>query len=297
MAVGDRFLKHACVVIAALAIPLLVPHAVGHLPVGGAAAMLGVGDAVPSGATLERSPLAPGLVQRPAETILVNPGDTVDSLAAQFHSDASAIRWANDLRDLSQPLPGTPLLIPPGPGSLVRVHSPAERPSQVAARLGLDPRVILDYNALRSDAPLREGTWVQVPRGAGGGDVLYSSAVVPVADGTPGVPSSQRSRGPSGRFPWGQCTYYVSTKRRVAWDGDAWTWYRNARAFGRPEGQIPVQGAIAVTWGSWVGHVAYVERVNPDGSFVVSEMNVRGVGVIDQRTLTVRSADMIGFIY
>ena len=297
MAVGDRILKHACVVVAALAIPLLVPHAVGHLPVSGAAAMLGVGDAVPSGATLERSPLAPGLVQRPAETILVNPGDTVDSLAAQFHSDAAAIRWANDLLDVSQPLPGIPLLIPPGPGALVRVHGPSERPSQVAARLGLDPRVILDYNALRSDAPLREGTWVQVPHAAGGGDVLLSSVVVPLAAGVPAVASTQKSRGASGRFPWGQCTYYVSTRREVPWNGDAWEWFANARADGRPEGQVPVAGAIAVTWGSWVGHVAYVERVNPDGSFVVSEMNVHGVGVIDQRTLTVRSADMIGFIY
>lgn len=297
MAVGDRLLKHACVVIAALAIPVLVPHAVGHLPVSSAAATLGVGDVVPSGATLERSPLAPGLVQRPAETILVNPGDSVDSLAAQFHSDASAIRWANDLRDVSQPLPGTPLLIPPGPGELVRVHAPSETPSHVAARLGLDPRVILDYNALRSDAPLAEGTWIQVPRGTTNADYLLSSVVVPVAAGVPGVPSTQHSRGPSPRFPWGQCTYYVSTRRDVPWNGNAWEWFGNARGFGRPEGQIPVAGAIAVTWGSWVGHVAYVERVNPDGSFVVSEMNVRGVGVIDQRTLTVHNADMIGFIY
>jgi len=58
-----------------------------------------------------------------------------------------------------------------------------------------------------------------------------------------------------------------------------------------------VQGAIVVMWGSWVGHVAYVEKVNPDGSFLISEMNVRGVGVRDQRTVTVSSIDLIGFIY
>jgi surface antigen len=43
--------------------------------------------------------------------------------------------------------------------------------------------------------------------------------------------------------------------------------------------------------------VAYVERVNPDGSFVVSEMNVKGVGVRDERTMTVNSIPLIGFIY
>ena len=83
----------------------------------------------------------------------------------------------------------------------------------------------------------------------------------------------------------------------MPWNGDAWTWFSNARAYGRPEGKVPVQGAIAVMWGSWYGHVAYVERVNPDGSFVVSEMNVKGVGVRDERTMTVNSIPLIGFIY
>jgi surface antigen len=43
--------------------------------------------------------------------------------------------------------------------------------------------------------------------------------------------------------------------------------------------------------------VAYVERVNPDGSFVISEMNVKGLGVRDERTVTLSSLPVIGFIY
>ena len=159
------------------------------------------------------------------------------------------------------------------------------------------PRIILDYNSLQSDSPLPPGTWLQVPAAAAPPGSVPASAVVPLAPGLPGVSSSQVSRGPNPRFPWGQCTYYVSTRRYVPWNGDAWTWFANARAYGRPEGKVPVQGAIVVMWGSWYGHVAYVERVDTDGSFVISEMNVRGVGVRDERTVTVSSIPLIGFIY
>lgn len=234
--------------------------------------------------------------ERPAQTIRVSTGDSLQSLAASFHTDAGAMRWANGLVDQAQPRPDTPLLLPPGPGALVQAH-PGELPSHLADRLGLDPRVILDYNSLHSDTPLPSNTWIQVPQVAAPAGSVPSGSVVPLPTGVPGVSPSQASHGINPRFPWGQCTYYVSTKRNVPWDGDAWSWYGRAHAYGRPEGKVPVQGAILVMWGSWYGHVAYVEHVNPDGSFVVSEMNVKGVGVRDERTLTVNSIPLIGFIY
>lgn len=280
---------------AALAIPLLVPRAAAHLPSLSVRADVD-GGAARVGATVVHPPLSIIDSERPAQTIKVSAGDSVQSLAASFHTDAGAMRWANDLVDQSQPRPDTPLLLPPGPGALVQAR-PGELPSQLARRLGLDPRVILDYNSLHSDSPLPTNTWIQVPQGAAPAGSVPSSAVVPLPSGVPGVSPSQASHGVNPRFPWGQCTYYVSTRRNVPLDGDAWSWYGRARAYGRPEGKVPVQGAILVMWGSWYGHVAYVERVNPDGSFVVSEMNVKGVGVRDERTLTVNSIPLIGFIY
>jgi surface antigen len=297
LAVRERFLRHGFVVMAALALPMLVPHAVSHLPSLPALASAG-DDASRSGATIERGASAPSIPQRPAQTIVVNKGDTLAALATAFHADAAAMRWANQLADDSEPAAGTALLVPPGPGALVQVRS-GERPSSFAARLGLDPRIILDYNALHADTPLAAGTWLQIPAQAATGEAIASAWVVPNAGNRPAVPAAEYQHGGSsnGAFPWGQCTYYVSTKRKVSWNGDAWMWYRNARAAGRPEGHTPVAGAIVVMWGSWVGHVAYVEQVNPDGSFLISEMNVRGVGVYDTRTVTSSSIDLIGFIY
>jgi surface antigen len=54
-----------------------------------------------------------------------------------------------------------------------------------------------------------------------------------------------------------------------------------------------------VTWESYLGHVAYVEAVNADGSWRVSEMNFVGFGVISERTIKPGQlgSALVGFIY
>jgi surface antigen len=91
----------------------------------------------------------------------------------------------------------------------------------------------------------------------------------------------------------------VATKRNVTWRGDAGYWYANASAQGYPVGPTPKVGAIMVTWESWAGHVAYVEAVNADGSWVVSEMNWLAFDVIDERTIKPGQlgGKLVGFIY
>lgn len=66
------------------------------------------------------------------------------------------------------------------------------------------------------------------------------------------------------------CTDYVHSKRPdVAIYGNAgYNWISSAQAAGKSTGSQPKAGAVAVT----NGHVAYVEKVNSDGSYVVSEM-------------------------
>ncbi len=101
----------------------------------------------------------------------------------------------------------------------------------------------------------------------------------------------------SNSFPYGYCTWYVAQKRTVSWGGNAGQWYSDAQSAGRPVGKTPQVGAIMVTNESYYGHVAYVESVNADGSFTVSEMNYAGWGVVDYRTVSPGSVPLIGFIY
>lgn len=110
--------------------------------------------------------------------------------------------------------------------------------------------------------------------------------------------------GPGNGFDYGYCTWWVANKRPIPWRGNAGEWWWNARPFGFAEGPTPRVGAVMAMGSSYIsplGHVAYVESVNANGSFVVSEMNwwgVRGGGWnrVDYRTVT-SMQDVLGFIY
>lgn len=80
------------------------------------------------------------------------------------------------------------------------------------------------------------------------------------------------------------CTDYVHSKRPdVPVYGNAgYNWVSSAQAQGKATGTAPRAGAVAVT----NGHVAYVESVNADGSYVVSEMGWNyQAGNYNQRTV------------
>ena len=90
------------------------------------------------------------------------------------------------------------------------------------------------------------------------------------------------------------CTDYVHAKRPdVAIYGNAgYNWISSAQAAGKSTGSTPKAGAVAVM----DGHVAYVESVNKDGSYVVSEMGWNyQAGNYNKRT--VQPGAFGGFIY
>jgi hypothetical protein len=284
------------VLLAALLLPVLAPR-----PTAEVAAVVSAsppsGDIILS-AVIERSASVPPIAARPAQTVVVTFGETVDTLAAAHHSDGAAIRWANGLAAGAQPAAGSPLLLPPSAGALVAVL-PNERPSHFAQRLGLDPRVLLDYNALAKDTPRRAGTYLQVPLTAAPTGALVGRFFSLAAGGIPEI-VEEHIAGPD-LFPYGQCTYYAAQRRNISWGGNAWMWFDHANGI-RPEGHVAVAGAIVVFHTGWFGHVAYVEKVNDDGSFVVSEMNYYGFGGgwgrVDRRTITESDFRTItGFIY
>ncbi len=252
--------------------------------------------AIQINAVVENSATVTAVALKPAQTVVVQPGQTIATLASQYHATSSAIQWGNQLTPTTVPKPGTPLLIPPGPGALVQVL-PGETPTSFAARVHLDAAVILAYNALSSNAPMNGGSFLQVPLAAAPAGALIASYFVDAQNGIPAVPAVVPLKD---HYPYGQCTYYVATRRNVTWSGNAVNWWWNARNK-RPEGEVPVQGAIVVFNIGWVGHVAYVEHVNLDGTFVVSEMNYHadggGWGRVDYRTISASDPAILGYIY
>lgn len=110
-----------------------------------------------------------------------------------------------------------------------------------------------------------------------------SKAIAPVA-----------RTGATGGYAYGQCTYYVASRRQVGarW-GNARTWMANAQAEGYLTGPIPVPGAIAWTPSGWYGHVAFVEQVEGE-RVLISEMNFAGWNRVSQRWV---AASAFGYIY
>lgn len=109
-------------------------------------------------------------------------------------------------------------------------------------------------------------------------------------------------------FAYGQCTWYVASRRCIPWGGNARDWYYNAAAMGFKEGHQPVPGAVVVFWpggdgaSTAFGHVAYVEAVGPAagipaGEFKLSEMNFNGWNRVSYRVLPNNSGGIQGFIY
>lgn len=233
----------------------------------------------------------------------VQSGESLNSIAVKFHVTVSDIRWSNaGLFQSAAILPGMQITIPPTPGVVVIVKA-GDTISSLAAAYKVDGSSIVDFNRLRAPYTLVAGTALVIPDGVGPAfpppPALWQSQ-----NGTGGaMPTVVKGccLGPYAGtgFPVGWCTYYVATWRNVTWRGDAGWWYDNAKAQGYPVGSVPKVGSIMVTWESYLGHVAYVEAVNADGSWTVSEMNYVAFDVIDWRTIKPGQlgSRLVGFIY
>jgi LysM repeat protein len=249
---------------------------------------------IPTSVPINRSPIA----------YAVAPGESLTTIAAKYGVTVSQIRWSNtNLIASDSVATGQQLIVPPVPGIVVTTKA-SDTFDNLGAKYQVDPQTIIDFNRLRS-TQLTSGTVLVIPGGVGGAfpppPALYQ---ILARSGTGGGFSAHvvgccLGSYPATGFPAGWCTWYVATKRNVTWRGDAGYWYANASAQGYPVGPTPKVGAIMVTWESWAGHVAYVEAVNPDGSWVVSEMNWIAFDVIDERTIKPGQlgGKLVGFIY
>lgn len=110
---------------------------------------------------------------------------------------------------------------------------------------------------------------------------------------------------PGDYYAFGNCTYWAAMRRAQInepipnnW-GNAATWAENARLAGYVVDHNPSYGAIMqiadVDHG--LGHVAFVESVDPDGTWHITEMNVVGFDEVDTKALPASAAADYSFIH
>jgi surface antigen len=225
------------------------------------------------------SVIAAGAPSRDIISYKVKAGDTLGSISAKFNITTDTIKWANNITDENSIKPDTSLTILPVNGILHTVQS-GDDVLALAQKYQSNASIIESFNGLEGKAP-EAGMQLVIPDG-----IKPAPAPIRIASyssSSSGYFSGSRFSGNGNSYYWGQCTWYVASKRYVPnnW-GNAISWYYNAQASGFGTGSAPRAGAIG--W-ERMNHVVYVESVNGDGTVTISEMNYGGrPGVVHYRT-------------
>jgi len=234
-------------------------------------------------------------------------GDTFSTIAQRHGVTMGTLFWANEIEDVDDIVPGDTLFILPISGLKHKIKS-GDTIDKLAKDYEVNKSDIIAHNGLPANGELTEGEEIVIPGAqkdipepepdpifaprnyvaSGSGSTNLGSSI---------VKNSVKKRTAGNQFPYGYCTYYVANKKSVTWRGNAGAWLYNARAAGRKTGKKPKVGAIVVTTeDARYGHVAIVESVGK-GTITVSEMNYKGWGVVNHRTLSQNARVIKGYIY
>lgn len=219
-------------------------------------------------------------------------GDTISGLAAKFGVTSDSIRWSNGLNGDSVSV-GRDLVIPPVNGIVYKVKA-GDTVDKLAEKFRANREEII----LTNDAEIR-GLVV-------GSEIVIPNGVQPVAN-TGGYTYNYGRILPvygANGYDYGWCTWHAANRRREIGNpvpsnlGNAISWYSIARNIGMPTGIEPRAGAVL--WHAnlgGLGHVAFVEKDNGDGTWLVSDMNYPIWGRVTYRTITPAEMGNYRFIY
>lgn len=245
--------------------------------------------------------IATGLKSRAdIQTYVVQEGDTVSSIAAKFGVTSDTIRWTNNLTGDNVRV-GTSLTISPVNGLVYTVQS-GDTIDGLVGRFGVDKDRFIAFNDLESGHLPAAGEKVVMPDGR----------PAPTASRGGGQPSAsfgsaagfQATYGAANGYDYGYCTWHAANRRAQSGRplptnlGHARSWYSRAQGAGMAVGPTPRAGAVL--WHAnlgGLGHVAYVEAINEDGSALVSDMNYPSWGRVTYRTVQPSEFGNYRFIY
>ncbi|MDZ7744739.1 MAG: LysM peptidoglycan-binding domain-containing protein [Candidatus Saccharibacteria bacterium] len=219
--------------------------------------------------------------------------ETVSSVARKYGVTSDSIRWSNgivgDALQVNQDL-----YVPPVNGIVYEVRS-GDTVDSIAERYNANKAQLIADN----DAELK-GLKV-------GENILIRGGRKPAPTPTYSNYTFYRASYGGNGYIYGWCTWHAANRRMQTGNplptnlGNAATWFVLAQRAGLPVGDTPRAGAViwhrntAIAGG--LGHVGYVEKVNPDGSILVSDMNFPIWGGVTYRTISPADFGSYGFVY
>jgi surface antigen len=232
-------------------------------------------------------------------TYVVQKGDTVSSIARRFNITSDTIRWENEISGDSV-TPGKKLKILPVSGVLYTVQD-GDTPKSIADWFDANSAQLIAFNDAEITG-LKKDMVIVVPNGEKPVErPTYFSSNYGFAFG------AQPLYGGNG-YSYGYCTWHVANRRIAIGKplpknlGNAVTWPTLAASAGLGVGDMPRAGAVLWHKSSFsiaggLGHVGFVEKINDDGSILVSDMNYPIWNGVTNRTISQSEFNQYLFIY
>lgn len=214
----------------------------------------------------------------------VEKGDTLLGIANRYNISVGTIVDANNIPidQIEKIKPGSELLIPSEDTNTSLAWLDGLNKIKADEKERLRQEELKRQAARRTTSPTRTtGPSVRLAEAIGGYTILGTFRNLPTR----------------GAFA-GQCTNWVKYKRPDLPQkmGNGGQYLAYARSYGIATGSIPRAGAVVVTSEASVGHVAYVESVNGD-RITITEMNYVRPFVVSQRTISIHSGVIRGYVY
>lgn len=230
------------------------------------------------------------------EKYIVQPGDTISSIAEDFDVSINTILWENKLTPRSIIKPGQVLKILPVSG-VSHIVKKGETIEKIARYYRANKEDIINFNDLEEE-PLKVGDLIIIPEGKIPPPEVPKNVSKIVKDKIWPIELEKRTReGTNCRnFYPGQCTWYVAQRYCIPWSGHAKNWLANAKKMGYLTGLTPKVGAIISLKETWYGHVAIVEEIK-ENSIIISEMNHLGPWKVNRREIKINDWRINGYIY
>lgn len=237
------------------------------------------------------------------QTYVTKAGDTISSIAAKLGVSSDSIRWSNNLSGDTVAVGLTLVMPPSGVNGIVHTVEAGDTPESLAQKYNADKTLIISFNDAEVSG-LKTGERIIIPDGVLTASSAVSTVTTTYSNATNFAWGGNAPVYSANGYDYGWCTWHVANRRREIGRpipsnlGNAISWYGIAASAGMAVGTTPKAGAVL--WQGNIGglgHVGFVEKVNADGSILVSDMNYPIWGTVTYRTIPPSEMGNYRFIY
>lgn len=228
-------------------------------------------------------------------------GDTVSSVATKFGITPDTVRFSNNLTGEEIPV-GKELTISPVNG-MTYVVKAGDTPDSLATKYNVPKEQLIAFNDAEISGAFTLGELIVIPDAVQPADTRTASYGIRTGGSSGFAFGNSALYGRNG-YDYGWCTWHAANRRIQIGRpiptnlGNAISWLSLSRRAGLPTGDVPKEGAVLYHKDiGGLGHVAFVEKVNEDGSALISDMNYPTWGKVTYRTIQPSDYHKFAFIY